>query len=97
MDDARLERLEQRLDELDQRSSTMERALETLLDRSRQAADMIVPRQTRSHLRAAGRENLLAIRSLIDFWANKMGEASGEGSDSEASAVPPSRQNIPID
>jgi hypothetical protein len=58
---------------------------------------MIVPRQTRSHLRAAGRENLLAVRSLLDFWVNKMGEASGEGSDSDASADRSSRENIPID
>ena len=97
MDEGRLDRLEQRLDELDQRSSTMERALETLLDRSRQAAEMIVPQKTRSHLRAAGRENLLAVRSLLDFWVNKMGEASAEGSDSDASAEHPSRENIPID
>ena len=97
MDDSRLNRLEQRLDELDQRSSTMERALEAMLDRSRQAADIIVPKQTRSHLRAAGRENLLAVRSLLDFWVTKMGEATAEGSDSEASAEHPSRENIPID
>ena len=97
MDEGRLSRLEQRLDELDQRSSHMERALETLLDRSRQAAEMIVPRQTRSHLRAAGRENLLAVRSLLDFWVNKMGEATADGSDSDASAEHPSRENIPID
>ena len=97
MDEGRLTRLEQRLDELDQRSSTMERGMETLLERSRQAAEMVVPRQVRSHLRAAGRENLLAVRSLLDFWVNKMGEAGAEGSDSDASAEHPSRENIPID
>ena len=94
MDDSRLERLEQRLDELDQRSSTMERMLESMLDRSRQAADMIVPHQTRSHLRAAGRENLLAVRSLLDFWANKLSET--EGSDKDGTDQP-ARENIPID
>ena len=97
MDDSRLDRLEQRLDELDHRSGHMEQMLEALLDRSRQAAEIIVPRQTRSHLRAAGRENLLAVRSLLDFWVSKMGEASAEGSDSDASAEHPSRENIPID
>jgi hypothetical protein len=96
MDDNRLDRLEQRLEEMDQRSSAMERMLETLLDRSRQAADVIVPHQTRSHLRAAGRENLLAVRSLLDFWANKLAD-SGEGSDSDATADQPTRENIPID
>ena len=94
MDDGRLERLERRLDELDQRSSTMERMIESMLDRSRQAADMIVPHQTRSHLRAAGRENLLAVRSLLDFWANKLSET---GDDSDAPADQTTRENIPID
>ena len=96
MDDSRLERLERRLDELDQRSSTMERMLETMLDRSRQAADMIVPHQTRNHLRAAGRENLLAVRSLLDFWATKLAE-SGDDADKDGSADQPTRENIPID
>ena len=95
MDDSRLEMLERRLDELDQRSSTMERMLESMLDRSRQAAEMIVPQQTRSHLRAAGRENLLAVRSLLDFWANKLAESDGSAKD--AGADQPARENIPID
>jgi hypothetical protein len=96
MDESRLARLEQRLDELDQRSSTMERMLETLIDRSRQAAEVMVPHQTRSHLRAAGRENLLAIRSLLDFWVGKMGDGSADDSASEAPADR-SRENIPIE
>ena len=95
MDDSRLDRLERRLDELDQRSSTMERMLESMLDRSRQAAEMIVPHQTRNHLRAAGRENLLAVRSLLDFWANKLNESAG--SDKDAGTDQPGRENIPID
>jgi uridine kinase len=94
MDDGRLERLERRLDELDQRSSSMERMMESMIDRSRQAADMIVPRQTRNHLRAAGRENLLAVRSLLDFWANKLTESDD---DSSAAADQSTRENIPID
>jgi hypothetical protein len=96
MDDSRLDMLERRLDELDQRSSTMERMLESMLDRSRQAAEMIVPQQTRSHLRAAGRENLLAVRSLLDFWANKLTE-SEDGSAKDAGTDQPARENIPID
>ena len=94
MDEGRLERLEQRLDDIDRRSSSMERMLEMLLDRSRQAADVIMPTQTRSHLRAAGRENLLAIRSLLDFWADKLADSND---DSDAPADQSKRQNIPID
>lgn len=94
MDDGRLDRLEQRLQEMDQRSGAMERMLETLLDRSKQAADVMMPQQTRSHLRAAGRENLLAIRSLLDFWADKLADTND---DSEAPADQSRRENIPID
>lgn len=94
MDDSRLDRLEQRLAEMDQRSSAMERMLETLVDRSRQAADVIMPTKTRSHLRAAGRENLLAIRSLLDFWADKLADSND---DSDAPVDKSMRENIRID
>ena len=93
MDDGRLDRLEQRLEDMDRRNSAMERMLETLLDRSRQAADVIMPHQTRIHLRAAGRENLLAIRSLLDFWADKL----SDDDDSKAAADQSTRENIPIE
>ena len=93
MDDGRLDRLEQRLEDMDRRNSAMERMLETLLDRSRQAADVIMPHQTRTHLRAAGRENLLAIRSLLDFWADKL----SDDDDSKAAADQSTRENIPIE
>jgi hypothetical protein len=92
MDDNRMERLEQRLDELDQRSTAMERAMDKAMDRSRQAVDMLLPHETRKHLRAAGREQLLAVRSLLDFWVDKMGD-SPDSSDSAANK----RENIPID
>jgi hypothetical protein len=85
MDDDRLARLEQRLDDLDRRSNSMERAM----DRSRAAMDTMIPRETRKHLRAAGREQLLAVRSLLDFWVDRLGEKP-EKSDG-------GRENIPID
>ncbi|HLB45173.1 MAG TPA: hypothetical protein VJK49_07255 [Candidatus Limnocylindrales bacterium] len=93
MDEGRLDKLEQRLDELDQRGKAMERAMDKAMDRSRQAMDMILPSETRRHLRAAGREQLLAVRSLLDYWVNKMADST----DSEASANHSSRENIPID
>lgn len=76
MNDDRLERLERRIEELDQRSSSMERAMERAMDRSKAAMDTILPNETRRHLRAAGREQLLAVRSLLDFWVERMGERS---------------------
>ena len=92
MDESRLEKLEQRLEELDRRSTNMERAMDRAMDRSRQAVDMLLPHETRKHLRAAGREQLLAVRSLLDFWVEKM----GDGTDSSATAAN-HRENIPID
>lgn len=85
MDDDRLARLEQRLEDLDRRNSAMERAM----DRSRAAMDTMIPHETRKHLRAAGREQLLAVRSLIDFWVERLGEKT-EKTDN-------GRENIPID
>ena len=95
MDDDRLARLEQRLDDLDQRSSTMERAMDRAMDRSRAAMDSIVPAQTRRHLRAAGREQLLAVRSLIDFWAARLADEPDAAAGKSASNG--GRENIPID
>ena len=95
MDDDRLARLEQRLDDLDQRSSSMERAMDRAMDRSRAAMDSIVPAETRRHLRAAGREQLLAVRSLIDFWAARLADDSDAASDKSANNG--GRENIPID
>jgi hypothetical protein len=91
MDEERLSRLEEKLDELDRRSSSMERAL----DRSRAAMDTIVPSDTRRHIRAAWRENLLAVRSLIDFWAERLEDRPGSRSDESKAAN--GRENIPID
>jgi hypothetical protein len=85
MDDDRMARLEQRLEELDRRSNAMERAM----DRSRAAVDTMIPSETRKHLRAAGREQLLAVRSLLDFWVDKLAEQPDKANGG--------RENIPID
>ena len=71
MDNDRLARLEQRFEELDRRSNAMERAM----DKSRAAMDTMIPSETRKHLKAAGREQLLAVRSLLDYWVDRLGEA----------------------
>lgn len=85
MDDDRLARLEQRFEELDRRSNAMERAM----DKSRAAVDTMIPRETRKHLRAAGREQLLAVRSLLDYWVDRLGEQPDKPDGG--------RENIPID
>ena len=81
--DRRVDQLERRLDSLEQRTS--------MLDRSRAAAGVIVPAETRRHLRAAGRENLLAVRSLLDYWIARLRD------DSERAEPADTRENIRVD
>jgi hypothetical protein len=85
MDDDRLARLEQRLEELDRRSNAMERAM----DKSRAAMDTMIPSETRRHLKNAGREQLLAVRSLLDHWVDRLGDQPEKSNGG--------RENIPID
>ncbi|HUG47451.1 MAG TPA: hypothetical protein VMP67_03460 [Candidatus Limnocylindria bacterium] len=62
--DMRLEELEERIGQLEERRGTVER--------SRSAMTTLVPGETRRHLRAAGREQLLAVRSLLDYWIGRL-------------------------
>lgn len=91
MDDKKMKDLERRLDELEGRSSAMERAMDAAMVRSRAAMSSVMPDETRRHMRAAWREQLLAFRSLIDHWANRLLD---EQSDAKESA---GRENIRID
>ena len=93
-EDMRLEKLEQRLDDLDRRESAMEKAME----RSRAAVNTVIPSQTRHHMRMAWRENLLAVRSFIDYWAEKLDDQQGSSKSSgSGSSNNGGRENIPID
>ena len=83
MDD-RIERLERRVDELEDRRSPLER--------SRSAMDTVIPSETRRHLRAAGREQLLAARSLLDYWINRLRDEGAAPDKPETG-----RENIRID
>lgn len=62
--DRRIAELEERLERLEERRSAAER--------SRSAMNTVVPSETRQHLRAAGREQLLAVRSLLDHWIGRL-------------------------
>lgn len=97
MDDGRLEQIERRMDELDQRESAMERTMDKALARSRAAVGHIVPGETRRHLRAAWRENILAARSMLDHWAEHLNEGPDSAPDDATSAHDTGRENIPID
>jgi hypothetical protein len=80
--DTRMEDMERRLDQLETRRTASER--------SRAAMKVIVPEETRRHLRAAGREQLLAVRSLLDHWISRMRDEDDESSDN-------TRERIPVD
>jgi hypothetical protein len=82
-DDDRMHDLEQRLQRLERR--------ETAVDRSRRVMDDVMPRQTRDHLRNAGREQLLAVRTMLDHWIGRL------GNDRDADGDKPSRETIRID
>ena len=88
MDDNRLADIERRLEDLDKRETASEKAIE----RSRAAMNSMIPPQTRQHMRAAGREQLLIVRSLLDHWIEKLGDGSAKEDKPDSS-----RENIPID
>jgi len=90
MEEDRISRLERRLEELEKRESATEKAMQ----RSRAAMGNVVPLQTRQHMRAAGREQLLIIRSLLDHWVKRL-DAMTEAENAETPDQ--GRQNIPID
>lgn len=81
--DRRMEQLERRLESLEQRTSMM--------DRSRAAMGVVVPPETREHLRAAGREQLLAVRSLLDYWIARLREDAPKPTEGS------SRENISVE
>lgn len=60
---ARIEELETRLRELEKREDRMS-PMRTLMRE-------ILPAEARDHLRSARREQLLAVRSVIDHWIER--------------------------
>jgi hypothetical protein len=60
MGDPRLEELQRRLERLEERAAP------------RQPGPRLIPDETRRHLQAAGREQLLAVRSLLDHWIDRL-------------------------
>jgi hypothetical protein len=80
--ESRIEELERRLRRPDPRA-TMETAFWAVMRN-------VFPDETRTHLKVASREQLLAARSYLDHWIAKMGDKS----ESEA-AVP--RETIEVE
>lgn len=82
-DELRLAELEQRLAKLEGEPS--------LKERGRHLMDRVMPPEASRHFRNAGREQLLGMRSIVDFWIRRIDDA-----ESRAGAEP-SRQTIEID
>ncbi|HEX3427494.1 MAG TPA: hypothetical protein VHS36_01705 [Candidatus Limnocylindrales bacterium] len=70
--DERLRELETRLGRIEGRSRYRERG--------RHLLDRIMPPEASRHFRNAGREELLGIRSIVDFWINRIDDAEDRAS-----------------
>jgi len=70
--DARLAELEDRLARLEGSPG--------LRERSRRMMDRVMPPEASRHFRNAGREQLLGIRSIVDFWIRRIEDAESRAS-----------------
>ncbi|HEX9269163.1 MAG TPA: hypothetical protein VF998_04900 [Candidatus Limnocylindria bacterium] len=68
--------LEARIAELEQRIRTME-AENAVPGAVRSFVDAMFPGDVRQHMRAARKEQLLAMRSFLDHWIEKADETQG--------------------
>jgi hypothetical protein len=65
---------DERLAELEARLAKLERA-PSLRARGRGMIDRVMPPEASEHFRNAGREQLLGVRSIVDFWIARIDEA----------------------
>jgi hypothetical protein len=84
-DSGRMDDLERRLDNMEDRQGALER--------SREVMNAMVPAETRKHIRAAWRHNLLAVRSLLDVWINRLDDDAATKAQSNGDG----RESIPIE
>jgi hypothetical protein len=76
--------------ELEARLAKLERA-PGLRERGRGLMARVIPVEAAHHFRNAGREELLGIRSIVDFWIDRIDQAE------ERSASGPRRESIEIE
>ena len=77
--------------ELESRLARLEKA-PTLRARGRSMMDKVMPPEAGEHFRNAGREQLLGVRSIVDFWIARLDEA-----DSRAAGRSRERETIEIE
>jgi hypothetical protein len=73
MDDTSVAALEARINELERRAHRGERR-ESMETAFWALMHNVFPEETRRHMKAAGREQLLAARAYLDHWIGKMGD-----------------------
>jgi hypothetical protein len=81
----------QRLAELEARLARLE-STTGLRERGRDLMGRVAPPEAGQHFRNAGREQLLGIRSIVDFWIRRI-----ELSEERAGGPEPTRERIEID
>ena len=81
---------ELRLAELEERLARLE-GEPSLKERGRHLIDRVMPPEASRHFRNAGREQLLGMRAIVDFWIRRIDDAESRAGDE------PSRQTIEID
>ena len=79
-----------RIAELEDRLARLEGS-PGLRERGRRMMDRVIPPEASRHFRNAGREQLLGVRSIVDFWIRRI-----EDAESRARADV-GRENIEID
>jgi hypothetical protein len=82
---------DERLAELDARLARLEQS-PSLRARGRSLMDKVMPPEASEHFRNAGREQLLGVRSIVDFWIRRLDEA-----DSRAAGRSRERETIEIE
>jgi hypothetical protein len=65
---------EVRIAELEERLARLE-GTPGLRERSRRMMDRVMPAEASQHFRNAGREQLLGVRSIVDFWIRRIEDA----------------------
>jgi len=82
---------DQRFAELEGRLAKLE-GTPSLRARSRSLMDKVMPAEASEHFRNAGREHLMGVRSIVDFWIARIDE-----SDSRAAGRSRERETIEIE
>ena len=69
-----------RIAELEARLARLE-SIPRLRDRGRSMMDKVLPPEASRHFRNAGREQLLGVRAIVDFWLRRIDAADARSSE----------------